>query len=332
LAHAVIAAAASPKIRQNQNWALDDAWPALKALVPARVAALGPGFPPESVVASAEDKAQQEFNDAQSHGDAANVERLIEQAPEGQRYSMAQQAALQFANRGDVEGVRDFAANLNPWQANNAIQDALRNAAVAAGEKGDLAAARQLAAQITDEDARAILLSQLALQANHAGKPHAAEEILGEATSVLMNHAAGTSVFSAQLAVAQAYLRVKPAQAIPLFERSASQIEQALSAAAQLDGFLPDPHSFEGSELVLNRGFLYQSLVQPYAVAAADLATIDLPTARTIADRLSLPEARLMTELFVARGVLEEDKKGKAQVADRQARNSQDKVWLEESF
>jgi len=99
---------------------------------------------------------------------------------------------------------------------------------------------------------------------------------------------------------------VKPAEASPLLERSASQIEQALSAAAQLDGFLPDRHSFEGSELILNQGFLYNSLLQPYAQATAELATVDLPTARTLADRLPLPEARLMTEVFVAAGVLGE--------------------------
>ena len=119
-----------------------------------------------------------------------------------------------------------------------------------------------------------------------------------------MNRAAGASAFAAQLRVAQAYLRVKPAQAIPILERSANQLEQALSAAAQLDGFLPDRHSFEGSELILNEGFLNQSLIQPYAMAAAELATVDLPAARSLADRLPLPEARLMTELFEANGAL----------------------------
>ena len=91
---------------------------------------------------------------------------------------------------------------------------------------------------------------------------------------------------------------------MPLLERSASQIEQALSAAAQLDGFLPDRHSFEGNELILDQGFLYSSLLEPYALATAELAAHDLPAARSLADRLPLPEARLMTEVFVATGVL----------------------------
>ena len=120
----------------------------------------------------------------------------------------------------------------------------------------------------------------------------------------LVNRNAGTSAFVAQLRVAQAYLRVKPRQAIPLLDRSAAQIEQALSAAAQLDGFLPDRHSFEGNELILDQGFLYSSLLEPYATATAELATVDLPAARALANRLPLPEARLMTEVFVAAGVL----------------------------
>jgi hypothetical protein len=130
--------------------------------------------------------------------------------------------------------------------------------------------------------------------------------MLGEAASLVMNRSAGSSAFAAQLQVAQAYLRVNPAESVPLLERSASQLEQALSAAAQLDGFLPDRHSFEGSELILNDGFLYQSLIEPYARATAELAAFDLPAARSLADRLPLPEARLMTELFVANGVLDE--------------------------
>jgi len=77
-----------------------------------------------------------------------------------------------------------------------------------------------------------------------------------------------------------------------------------LAAASQVDGFLPFQRSFESGELLLTNNFLFGSLIQPYAQAAAALATYNLPAARTLADRLSLPEARLMAELFVARSVL----------------------------
>jgi hypothetical protein len=248
----------------------------------------------------------QDFNQARSSGDMRTLLAAIAQAPEASRDRMLQQAAWGFASSGDLQRTRQLAEGLEPWRRSNVLQQAIRSASEAAGSRGDFASARQLAAQVTDENSRATLLSELALCAIATDKPRLAEEMLGEATSLVVNHTAGTSAFAAQLVVAEAYLKVNPAEAVPLLERSARQIEQALSAAAQLDGFLPDSHSFEGGELILNQGFLYQSLLQPYADATADLAALDLAAARTLADRIPLPEARLVTELAVARGVLTE--------------------------
>jgi hypothetical protein len=328
LAEAILTAASSPQFEQGASYALGGAWPALNQLVPARAAALRPKLAANAPAFSPEQTLWKGFNDAQASGDGDSVVRLIEQAPEDTRATMAMRAAWTFANTGDLERTRQLAANLSPWVAGNAIQQAVCRAAVIAGEHGDFAAARQLAAEITDVDNRATLLSEVALQANRIGKRRVAEVILGDATSLLLDHPASSSTFLAQLAVAQAYLHVDLAQGIALLERSASQLEQVLAAAAQLDGFLPDQRSFEGSELVLDRGFLYESLIQPYANATAELATVDLASARTLASRLPLPEARLMTEMIVARGVLEE--KDPVQTSNVQVPDPRHIVWLED--
>jgi hypothetical protein len=310
LAEIVATSGLSSKYLQNEPYvvsnALSDCWEALDSLLPAKSTALRQNFSPDAATNVPVQNVWQNFNQARSSGDTSKLLAAIAQAPEATRDNMLQQAARGFANDGDLQRTRQLAQGLEPWQRNNILQQAIRNASEAAGRKGDFASARQLAAQVTDENSRATLLSALALSAIATGKPRLAEEMLGEATSLVMNHTAGTSAFAAQLVVAEAYLRVNPAQAIPLLERSARQIEQALSAAAQLDGFLPDSHSFEGGELILNQGFLSQSLLQPYADATADLAALDLAAARTLADRIPLPEARLVTELSVARGVLTE--------------------------
>jgi hypothetical protein len=128
--------------------------------------------------------------------------------------------------------------------------------------------------------------------------------MLEEAGGLLANRAAGAPAFAAQLQVAQAFAHVKPARAVPLLERSASQLEQVLSAALAIDAFLPYAHSFDSGELILNNSFLCNSLIRPYADATAELARYDLPTARILADRLSLPEARLFAELSLARTAL----------------------------
>jgi len=314
LAETVTTAALNSDVVDNEPYILSDAEIALKALVPSRSAALYPaGDDDQQAAALAQISFWQKFNQARSSHDSNQVLALLAHAPEEIRPQAEEKAAWSFANNGDLERTRQIAQGLDPWKRNTMMQAAIRSAALAAGSRGDFPSARQLAAQITDEEWRATLLSDLAIFANGNGKPRIAEEMLGEATSLVMNRGASTSAFAAQLRVAQAYLRVKPAQAIPLLERSASQIEQALSAAAQLDGFLPDRHSFEGSELILNQGFLYNSLLEPYARATAELARLDLAAARTLADRLPSPEARLMTEVFVANGVL--DQKDQTQAA-----------------
>jgi len=130
--------------------------------------------------------------------------------------------------------------------------------------------------------------------------------MLEEAGGLLLNRAAGLPAFAAQLQVAQAFAHVKPARAVPLLDRSASQLDQVLSAAVSVDAFLPYPRSFDSGELLLSNSFLCNSLIRPYAQATAELANYDLPAARILADRLSLPEARLLAELFVARTALGE--------------------------
>jgi hypothetical protein len=179
------------------------------------------------------------FNQARSDGDGNQILALLAHAPEESRPQAEEKAAWSFANNGNVDLTRQVAQRLDPWKRNNLVQLAIRSAALAAGSRADFPTARQLAAQVTDEESRSTLLSDLAIFANGNGKPRMAEEMLGEATALVMNRSASTSAFAAQLRVAQAYLRVKPAQAIPLLERSAREIEQALLAAAQLEGFCP---------------------------------------------------------------------------------------------
>lgn len=312
LAEMVATAAASSNVLEVEPYLLNGGMDALDALVPAKSAALHrengvSGQPPSPA------PFWQRFNQARSTGDSNQVLALLSQAPEDSRTDAAEKAAWDFASNGDLERASQLAGGLEAWKRNGILQLAIRTAALAAGDRSDFPGARQLAAQITDDDSRASLLSDLAVCAYNKDKARVADELLNEASSLVMNDPPGTSGFNAQLRVAEAYLRVKPKQAVALLERSASQIEQALSAAAQLDGFLPDAHSFEGSELILGRGFLYSSLLEPYALVTAELASLDLEAARTLADRLPLPEARLITEVFVATGVL--DKKDQMQAA-----------------
>ena len=325
LADTVATAALSSNVMRESPYLMNPAMSALDALVPSKSAQVFPHSARTAAPISMQASLWQKFNQARATGNNDQTLALLSQAPEDIRSQMVEQAAWGFASNGDLERTNQVVQNLEPWKRNGVMQLAIRCAALVAASRGNFSSARQFASQITDEETRATLLSDLALYAYSLDKRPIAEDILGEATALVMNRGAGTSAFAAQLKVAQAYLSVKPAHAIPLLERSASQIEQALSAAAQLEGFLPDRHSFEGSELILDQGFLYNSLLEPYALATAELATHDLPAARSLADRLPLPEARLMTEVVVATGVLA--RKDNAQAASNSI--SEERFFLE---
>lgn len=147
-------------------------------------------------------------------------------------------------------------------------------------------------------------LPQLGVNAAGGKQEALAQAMLEEAAGLLASSVAGASLYTAQLQVAKAFAHLKPARAVPLLERSASQLEQVLAAAPQIDTFLPYQHSFESGELILNNSVLCNSLVRPYADAIAQLANSDFATARILADRLPLPEARLFTELLLATNAL----------------------------
>jgi len=110
--------------------------------------------------------------------------------------------------------------------------------------------------------------------------------------------------FRAQLEIARAFARFNPARSVQLLERAAGQLNQVLAAAAQVDGFMPFNRSFIQGDLLLDNGLLYDTVVQEYAQSVAALATYDFDSARSMAGRLDLPEARIMTELIAAQAVL----------------------------
>lgn len=305
LADSIASAALSPQFPPAALRNLQGSLPAFEQFAPSRAQALRQKLAEYFQALTPEQKSWDQFSDAQSSGDPNRLLAAAEQSPAEVRSNISQQVAWQFANNGDLPRARQVAENLtDPLQREQVMQQAVRQSAWNACNQGDFAAARQLAQQVTPEEDRSTMLAQFALNAVATQQETIAQEMLEEASGLLANRIPGASLFAAQLQVAQAFARLKPARAVPLLERSASQLQQVLAAAVEVDAFLPFQHSFEGGELILNNGFLFNSLIQPYVQATAELANYDLPAARILADRLPLPEARLMAELSVARTAL----------------------------
>lgn len=305
LADSIVSAAMSPQFPSATLPILQASLPTLEQLVPARASSLRQKLTEYLATLTPEEAGEDAIPRAQASGDPNQILAVADQAPADIRPNLYQQAAWLFANHGDLQRAQQAAENLpSSFQRDQLVQQAVRQSAWNASSQGQFAAARQLAEQLTPEEDRATMLAQLAMHASVAKQEALAEAILDEAGGLLANRPPGSSVFVAQLQLAQVFAHLKPARALPLLERSASELDQVLAAAVEIDGFMPYQHSFEGGELILNNSFLFNSLVQPYVQATAELANSDLPTARILADRLPLPETRLVAELAVARTVL----------------------------
>jgi hypothetical protein len=307
LAEAVAAAALSPQFPEESLSNLQAAAQAFEQLTPGQVQAIRRKVKASQQSVSPQQSVLDEFNQAQAGGSPDQLLALAARAPDGVRSNLYQQIVMKVAADGDYERTRQIAENLpNPLQRRQVLEQALQQATWAASNRGQYADAWQLARQITREEDRATTLAQIGLNAANAGQKDLAQQIMEEACSLLAGRPESAWEFSTQLQVAQAFIHMKSSRAMPLLEKSASQLEQVLNAASQVDGFMPYQHSFEGGELILDGSFLFNSLIRPYVQAAAELANYNLPAARILADRLPLAEARLMAELLVARSALGE--------------------------
>lgn len=305
LADAVASAALNPDFPPNALPILQGSLPVFEQLDPGRVQALSQRVKEFTRIQNPYQEVWDQFNRAQASGDPNQLLAVADQASPDIRSNLYQQAAWTFANNGDMQRAQQALQKLtDPFQREQVLQQAIRQSAWNAANQGQFTAARQLIEEVTPDENRAIMLAQIAESAAGAKQETLALEMIDEATGLLQGRSAGSSTFTAQLQVAQACARVKPARAVPLLERSAAQLEQVLPAAMELDGFLPYQRSFEGGELILDNGFLWNTLIRPYADATAQLAGADLPAAQILAERLSLPETRLLTQLLVAQSAL----------------------------
>jgi len=278
LADAVASDALNPEFPSENLPSLQGSLPALEQFAPARVPALRQKVEESTPPANLQQDSSDEFTEALQNGDTNQGLVLAEEASPDARPNTYQPVAWQFATSGNLQRARQVAEKLtDPVQRERVLQQALRQSASNAANQGQFVSARQIAQEIAPEEDRAILLAQLATSAADAKQEALALEMLEEAAGLLVNRTAGSSVFSAQLQVAQAFAHVKPARSVSLMERSAGQLERVLAAAIDLDPFLPNWRSFEGGELILNNSFLCNTLIQPYAQAAAELANYDFP-------------------------------------------------------
>ncbi len=243
-----------------------------------------------------------QINDLVEQGTSESLLSAATTAPGGMQPGLYQQAAMKAIDEGNPDRARQIANDhLNPAQRNTVIQ--MANAAQLAQKSGDdsIEGVRQTLAQLPSDDERVKMLVQLA-NSTQKDNPKLAIKFLLEAQKFVATRATSYQQFDAQIKVAQAFAPLDPARSFEALEPGINQLNELLSAAALLSGF--ELNIFRDGELPLRDGSRLGNTIAQYADELADLAKYDFDRAQNTADRFQLTEARILTRLAIARGVL----------------------------
>ena len=246
-----------------------------------------------------------EFNKMSSNSNIDEQLEVAASAPSQNREQFYNQIVWNALGKGDYDRARQIVTqNIAPEQRSQRLAEISRQAAWQAASKGDFDAARALVmdgAGAADE--RAAFLAQLVTSAGEKLSKTEALEMLEQASSLLGSPLETFGELNASLQVAGAFAALDPHRAEQMLESAGERINEVVNSLAPIDGFFPYSRSFENGELLLEAGFVSNSLVAAYAGAAATLAMHDPEKARSLAAELQRPEARAQVYLEISKGL-----------------------------
>jgi len=220
------------------------------------------------------------------------------------------------------------------------MQSQVRMAAIRrAGDLGDLAKARQIASEVPDEEQRRYMLEQIerdemrrtvnaeklaAIQQQltrfrnnyerinfllyTAGQiggndRKAALGLLNQAGQIIGSSKPGKNLLEAQIALATQYSSLKSDRGFAIMESVLPKLNELVTAAAALDGF-ENNYLRNGEWNMTAEGTVGATLTR-LAQNAGAFAWLDFDRSVNLAGQLERPELRLMAQLKIAQGVLE---------------------------
>ncbi len=243
-----------------------------------------------------------QINELIEQGTSESLLTAATTAPGGMQTGLYQQAAMMALEEGNPDRAKQIANDhLNPSQRTTILQ--MVNAAQLAQKSGDesIEGVRQMLIQLPSDDERVKLLLQLA-NSTQKDNPKLAIAFLNEAQKYVATRATSYQQFDSQIKIAQAFAKLDPSRSFEALEPGINQLNELLPAAALLSGF--ELNIFRDGELPLQDGSRLSNTVNQIAEEIAALAKNDFDRAQITADKFQLTEARILTRLAIARGVL----------------------------
>jgi hypothetical protein len=246
---------------------------------------------------------RQEFEQLMATGSADAIIQAASRAPEEMRWQLQHRAVMKALEDGSPERARQIAndAVADPRQREQLLREIDQHAFWRASSEGDTSRALALLARFKLPEERMQMTLSLAQAAASRGHNELAGRLLEEVLGQTGVRARDMGHFSIRLQAARAFAQFAPERAFEIAEAGVEQLNELLTAAAQIDGF--GQESFEQGELKLE-GNIWSSLMQQSGEVLSLLAPKDFDRAREVAARFQRPEARSHALLAVARGVL----------------------------
>lgn len=176
---------------------------------------------------------------------------------------------------------------------------------------GKLEQARQVIYGFRSDTERAKALAQLAVIAAAQQNRKLALQLTGEARGLLKGRIENQTQMNTHLDIARSLVNLMANQAADMLGPITERINTLMTAAAELDPFEREQNpSFQNGELIIQGGDFLMGLVQNFSSILGSLAQTDFDRAKSIADQLQHPEARIEAHVEILRDVLQRTSHG----------------------
>lgn len=289
---------------QNMYYQIERILPLVDKYAPARSAELREWSQGVEHTLDPSARMYQEMRQISEKGTVDDMLALASKYPPDFQNMLYQNAAWKAVSSGDTARAKEIADKIADPVQRRQVTDQIDNQAARAAE-GDnkVVEARRLAEKANTISRKIEILIQSANTiVNTGGEKKAALDLLNEAKAALESTPQSAAELTAQLRLAQAYMRLDTDQAFAILQPVVVRLNELVAAAVVLDGI--DFHYMKDGEWIMpgvnNLGNIVGSLDQ----ILAGLGRIDFDRARTLADQIGRPEMRVLMEIDLVQTTL----------------------------
>lgn len=291
-------------VAQNMYYQIERVMPLVDKYAPARAAELREWSQGVERTLDPSAKMYQEMRRISEKGTVDDMLALASKYPPEFQNMLYQNAAWKAVTSGDTARAKEIAEKIPDPVQRRQVTDQIDNQAARAAE-GDnkVVEAHRLAEKANTLNRKLDILLQTANTiVNAGGDKKAALDLLNEAKAVLASTPQSAAELTAQLRLAQAYIRLDTDQAFGILQPVVVRLNELVAAAVVLDGI--DFHYLKDGEWIMPGVNNLGNMVGMLDQLLAGLGRIDFDRARTLADQIGRPEMRVLMEIDLVQTTL----------------------------